>query len=284
MIVSNTILKKCSKCNIEKSITDYHKRIYKTGTIGFQPICKDCRKVYNEENKERLIKYRTQYKIDNQEKIKESKKRYADNNKDKISKQKKIYTANTKEHKREYDQKRTYGISRKKMLESQNNKCKICNIEFDFTHPKLIHTDHNHSNGKVRGILCHHCNQILKGKIKDKDVCIEILNNSIIYLNKPETDWKYYDGHQWKNKLKNKDKYEFLLKKNDGKCEICNIMFTTDIKQTYENYYIFPNIDHNKKTGMIRGLLCTYCNKLLGNAKDNIEILYSVIEYLRNYK
>ena len=51
MIESNTILKKCSKCNIEKSITDYHKRIYKTGTIGFQPICKDCRKVYNEENK-----------------------------------------------------------------------------------------------------------------------------------------------------------------------------------------------------------------------------------------
>jgi hypothetical protein len=42
-------------------------------------------------------------------------------------------------------------------------------------------------------------------------------------------------------------------------------------------------VDHCHTTGKIRGLLCTNCNKLLGHAKDNVEILQSAINYLNKH-
>lgn len=40
-------------------------------------------------------------------------------------------------------------------------------------------------------------------------------------------------------------------------------------------------LDHDHSTGKVRGLLCTSCNTMLGNAHDNISLLQSAIEYLR---
>ena len=39
-------------------------------------------------------------------------------------------------------------------------------------------------------------------------------------------------------------------------------------------------IDHDKKTGEVRGLLCKECNWGLGNFKDNPESLRKAIKYL----
>lgn len=44
------------------------------------------------------------------------------------------------------------------------------------------------------------------------------------------------------------------------------------------------HIDHDHKTGKVRGLLCMRCNLLIGYAKDDIEILSSAIDYLINQK
>lgn len=41
-------------------------------------------------------------------------------------------------------------------------------------------------------------------------------------------------------------------------------------------------IDHDHKTGKVRGVLCKQCNIALGGAKDNIDILSSLIEYLKS--
>lgn len=43
-------------------------------------------------------------------------------------------------------------------------------------------------------------------------------------------------------------------------------------------------IDHNHKSGEVRGLLCHNCNIGLGNFKDNPEILEAAIGYLKKYQ
>jgi hypothetical protein len=41
------------------------------------------------------------------------------------------------------------------------------------------------------------------------------------------------------------------------------------------------SVDHNHKTGKIRGLLCTNCNTGIGNLRDSIELLEKAITYLK---
>ncbi len=62
------------------------------------------------------------------------------------------------------------------LIEEQNNKCAICNIEL--TKEFLI--DHCHKTNKVRGLLCRDCNFAI-GLFKDN---VKTLENAIQYLSK----------------------------------------------------------------------------------------------------
>lgn len=66
------------------------------------------------------------------------------------------------------------------MLVSQNNKCLLCMIEFDSIPGRLSKPviDHNHTTGKVRGLLCHPCNVAL-GLVKENR---ETLQRMIEYV------------------------------------------------------------------------------------------------------
>jgi hypothetical protein len=64
-----------------------------------------------------------------------------------------------------YRLKYSFGISLhdfETMLEAQQNRCAICQGPLD----PWPHLDHDHSTGKVREILCHHCNLAI-GNVKD---------------------------------------------------------------------------------------------------------------------
>jgi hypothetical protein len=67
------------------------------------------------------------------------------------------------------------------------------------------------------------------------------------------------------------DVYEFLLGLQDGTCAICLRKPRTRLLA----------IDHDHKTGQIRGLLCTRCNhKLLGSSNEDPAILRRAADYL----
>jgi len=66
--------------------------------------------------------------------------------------------------------------------------------------------------------------------------------------------------------------------RQEGKCAICGI-HETDIK-----FGKVPQlfVDHDAKTGRVRGLLCHFCNIAIGSFKDNIVSLSNAIKYLEN--
>lgn len=41
------------------------------------------------------------------------------------------------------------------------------------------------------------------------------------------------------------------------------------------------SVDHDHKTGLVRGLLCRPCNDLLGHIRDDLDTAYRVLRYLR---
>lgn len=42
-------------------------------------------------------------------------------------------------------------------------------------------------------------------------------------------------------------------------------------------------VDHNHQTGLVRGVLCSRCNKVLAFARDNVGTLRSAIKYLQKH-
>jgi hypothetical protein len=82
--------------------------------------------------------------------------------------------------------KNRYGITEEQydeMYEKQNGKCAICFKPAELKSKKRLNVDHDHSTGKVRGLLCSSCNRGL-GLFEDsKDVLISaqhyLTNNEV---------------------------------------------------------------------------------------------------------
>ena len=67
--------------------------------------------------------------------------------------------------------------------------------------------------------------------------------------------------------------YLKLVELQEGKCKICKITLDFTVKH--------PPVDHCHMTGKIRGILCHQCNTALGGVKDSLEILNSMVSYLK---
>ena len=67
------------------------------------------------------------------------------------------------------------------------------------------------------------------------------------------------------------EEFDAKLAAQGGKCTICSIPLDK------------PHFDHDHATGKNRDLLCRFCNLVLGNARDNIQVLQNAIDYLKKH-
>lgn len=69
------------------------------------------------------------------------------------------------------------------------------------------------------------------------------------------------------------DEYKAIKAHQNGKCALC---------QRATGATKALAVDHDHATGIVRGLTCSFDNRLLGHARDQIEFFERAIEYLRN--
>lgn len=72
------------------------------------------------------------------------------------------------------------------------------------------------------------------------------------------------------------DDYNEMLESQKGKCAICN----QPEAQMRNGKLKALAVDHNHKSGSIRGLLCSDCNTGIGKLKEDKNILLSAVRYL----
>ena len=129
--------KTCSKCKIEKSVSDFYTR----KKYGYASQCKSChkegsRKAFHKRREENPEWYRTHLDRTNSWK-RENRKTYG----------------------RKADLKKNYGITIEEyetLLDNQNGVCYICQNECPSG--RRLAVDHCHETDKIRGLLCCKCN------------------------------------------------------------------------------------------------------------------------------
>lgn len=78
------------------------------------------------------------------------------------------------------------------------------------------------------------------------------------------------------------EQYEELLKIQNGVCAICGGPPQGKSHGKYREHF---DVDHDHITGVIRGLLCGYCNRGIGFMNDDPERMMAAAKYiLRNRK
>ncbi len=143
------IPRRCKSCRSTMPIEKFRLRIKKSGIKYWNNICRDCESRINViENRIWALKNPDEYKIKNKE-------NYFN---------------------------RKYGITLHYLNEikaKSGNKCSICDGR-----NKIMHVDHDHKSGKIRGYLCINCNTAI-GSFRDN---IGLMKKAISYL---ENQWLY---------------------------------------------------------------------------------------------
>jgi hypothetical protein len=185
----------CSQCNIKKPLSEFNKKNRNKDRL--RSSCRDCDNKYKQEHqeqinlykllhKEEIRKYKVEYYQKHKKLISIRDKKYRKKNKEKISHNLKKYNAENTDKIRNTKLQKIFGITLidyNQMLEEQNYLCVICGNKETVTDKRTnkirkLSVDHDHQTGRVRGLLCGNCNNLL-GRCKDN---IKILQSAINYL------------------------------------------------------------------------------------------------------
>lgn len=147
--------------------------------------------------------------------------------------------------------KRRYGLSQANyaaMLKRQGGLCPLC--ERELASMKRVIVDHDHTTGRVRGLLCDRCNLWLRAIEK-----AGFVRSALEYLAITPQGPRGTDGR------KRKAVSLELIAKQGGECGICQRPVTRTAKG-------YGAVDHCHKTGLIRSVLCWECNLYLAAVED----------------
>jgi hypothetical protein len=155
-------------------------------------------------------------------------------------------------------------------MTAKNRTCKICNQYKDI------------SNFHPKGYYCRECRNE-KQRQYWANLPIEVRRSRQM---KSEAQKRYRENNLEKTKLiarkghiKRKfgitlEEYDLMLNSQNGVCAICQL--------TCDSGYSLA-VDHNHKTGKIRGLLCKNCNTAIGLLKENTDVMIKAVQYLKFY-
>ena len=76
------------------------------------------------------------------------------------------------------------------------------------------------------------------------------------------------------------DQYNRMLAEQGGVCALCRAPETTPRKGTVMRLAV----DHDHVTGIIRGLLCNRCNRVIGMFKDSTDLAGAAVIYLEYWR
>lgn len=137
----------------------------------------------------------------------------------------------------------------------QNKTCKNCNNTYNLT-------NFSKGNGKYKTLnVCKQCD----ARRRRKDYA-SLSHDKKTAIKKRQRVCEYKRVYNLPDYLA-----EQLANNREGICMIC--------KETK-----LLVVDHCHKSGIVRGLICSHCNSVLGYAKDNINTLSNAIEYLKEYE
>ena len=79
------------------------------------------------------------------------------------------------------------------------------------------------------------------------------------------------------------EEYNTLLEKQNNRCAICESTDPKGRKSGRGGGVDVFYVDHDHKTGNVRGLLCNICNRTMGYVGENSNVLEEMIKYLQKH-
>lgn len=113
---------------------------------------------------------------------------------------------------------------------------------------------------------CHRCGGIKGPRFRDRKYCYRCTSTV-----KQDAQTRAHRARISKVYSIPPDAYDAMYDAQDGRCAIC-------LRATGKTRRL--SVDHDHKTGEVRGLLCRPCNDVLGHARDDVAFFYRAIYYL----
>lgn len=165
------MLKICTKCHAEKDLDSFPKQA--NGKHGRMSICKVCR-----------LEASKQWLSQNPERRRASAKRCYQRHRERNIAKTNAFNERNPEYKQRQHLKRSFNLSLEEfnmMRAQQDYRCAICGLHEE-EHGKNLCVDHDHKTGRIRALLCSHCNRMI-GFARER---VDVLSAAIDYVRKYE--------------------------------------------------------------------------------------------------